>query len=428
MSWLTQRDPQTSINYRKVEFIGGRILQARELNDLQTSEAARRQDTLSSIFRNGAAFNLDAAIVGNGVTLRRKSATERLAIVLNASCESLDETTVLLPAPKASGVDILYAHWVLWRVTPDGLHNGTPGCLTDSSLIDAATNEKAAERAQFQMVLSFDASLSAEALDPVRMLAKSTAPVPVLEIVWDDATPSVAYYDPFLSTLAATDQTAGVARMSTPTSNVAVADDDPRLGAGIAPESIKTSMVSRAEETGGTTTIQSAEIKTGVADTGIDCDRLWYAPLKAKVSDVLTYLASRAAALATMLDDHANRLTVLENRPAPNSSALDGHIGSALGKNAGGGFSHKPLVVDMLGGYEMVGSGSTSTFAYMVRLPDGTLVGGVTHAGDFVLVNANLAAMIRSVSPNYDLTSFSKLALRVAYLQATVDAVASRVL
>lgn len=430
MSWLTQRDPKSSANYRYVEYTGGRILQARELNDVENSEASRRRAILASIFREGAILNLSAAIQGNGVALSKRAPLEPLSIVINASCEPIDEAVVALPPVKPSGADILYAHWVLWRVTADGLHNGTPGCLVDESLIDAATNEKVSERGQLQVILSFDAALSSEAIDPVRMISKSTAPLSVLRIVWTDSVPSIAYYDSFAAQLQATPNTAGMVKLSTGTSDTAVADDDPRLSAGTGP--VNTSDVSQPEATGGTTSIQTPEVKTGASDGGIDSARLWYGPLKAKVSDVLAYLAARLAALATSVDDHTSRISALEGRPAGSNGSLDNHIGKPLGKAADGSFTHKPVVTDPSGGYQMIGPSNVpglllnSAMAYGVWTTQGVLLGGVDHCGNFRLVNPQLVGGIQSACTGVDLTNYYTLALQVAYLKASVELLAQR--
>lgn len=431
MSWLTQRDPQTIGNYRYVEFEGGRVLQARELNDLQDSEALARQSALAAFFRDGAVLNLFAEIQGNGVHLTKRVALENLSIILNSACEPLPETTLALPAAKVNATDVLYAHWVLWRVTADGLHNGTPGCLVDASLIDAATNQKVSERGQLQLVLSFDATLSNEALDPVRMLAKSTSPIPVLKIVWTNSTPAVAYYDIFRSALAGSTTQPGVVKLSTDTSSTAVADDDPRLSAGSA--LVRTSGVSLPEETGGTTDIQSPEVKTGANDGGLDSARVWYGPLKAKVSDVLAYMAAKLVAMAATLAEHSSRLTALEARPGVTSS-LDNHIGRALGRAADGSFTHKPVVTDPTGGYEHIGlqvptnPGSIVPHAYIVRAQDGTVLGALSQSGEYMLLNPNMKNIIRGAYPTLDLCSYYTLALRVAYLSTTVEAMALRVL
>lgn len=425
MSWLTNRDLQNSGNYRYIQFEGGRILQAAELNDLQSEASARKRYASASMFVDGALANVKAVIAGNGITLSKTVPAEPwMMVLINGEWEPFNQTTLLLPAVKVTGLDTLYLHWTLWKVTADG----AAGSLADPALVDGVTNEAVAERGQLQFTFSFTTALSDEAIDPARMISKSTVAIPVLQIAWEASTPSIVTLDIFRAHMLGTPSQAGVVKLSTSTSNgVAVADDDARLaGAGTADASIRTRHVTLPEETGNTTTIQTPEVKTGANDGGIDAARVWYAPLKAKVSDVLTYLAAGLAALSATAAAHAARLTALEGR---STGSLAGHVGKALGRDADGSFTHSPIVTDPMDGYKHIGTQSPeagqnslteSKPAYMAWTRDGNKVGGIVQNGDYVLLNPGLVNQINGLCPGGELNSYFKLALTVGQLTIAV--------
>jgi hypothetical protein len=432
MSWLTSRDAQNASNYRYIRFVGGRILQDKELNALQDSDALRDKYGLGAIFREGATANVRVTIDGSNVVLAKANAAYPVMLAFfNGAFEPLAEQTIALPAPKASGTDTLYLHWVLWRVTSDGKYEGRDGCLADAALIDQQTSEQVAERGQLQVVLSFDQTLSAEAVDTDRMIAKSSAAVPLFKFTWAGSVAAYTPEDDVNAHMLATPSKAGMVTVTSGT-GAAVGADDARLTDSRMPSdaSVRTSKVAPTEAVAGqVTSINSQEVKVGPTDGGIDADRLFWSGIKARVSDTLNYFLTKITELLSAKTNHESRITALEQAPDKEVD-LSFHVGKKLGRFADGGFSHEPIVEDDKDGFRHYSAltavqGQVADYSpYYAfathRKKDGTRLGGIRHDGDYELANPLLASMIAAANGGQTLNSFYKLAIKVGTLSGGV--------
>jgi hypothetical protein len=160
MSWITQRESTDAGLYRHLRFVGGRILQDRELDDLQASSFSKTAAVTDALFKDGALINVQAAINGLNVTLSPIDAESPMFVIVDGAFEVFEPVTLTLPGVQQNGTDPIYLNWVVWRVTADGTYNGQPGVLSDPALIDAGTGESVAERGQLQFEISLSNGLT----------------------------------------------------------------------------------------------------------------------------------------------------------------------------------------------------------------------------------------------------------------------------
>ena len=135
--------------YRFVNFIGGRILQAREMDKLQ--DITRGVDDsnvltafdLDAVYREGATLNVKPVITVGTVTLTPTDPTKPMLVFVRGRWETLR----VAEAPAITllvGQTQLYLNWQLRKVTS----------AEDSQLIDISTGEATAEMGELNLAVS----------------------------------------------------------------------------------------------------------------------------------------------------------------------------------------------------------------------------------------------------------------------------------
>src|ERR1017187_8943747 len=166
-----------STSYRQVVYTGGRILQADELNLVQSIA----KDPLGDIFNDGATLNAQVAFVGNTASLAVVDpANPIMEVFLNGRFEIIKSsvlTPVTLPLGPVEGtLAYVYANYILWKVTSDGANS----TIVDPSLVDSAVAAPGADRGQIQVYVGADD----QGALATNMLARNTSPIVVATLQW----------------------------------------------------------------------------------------------------------------------------------------------------------------------------------------------------------------------------------------------------
>ena len=433
MTWINDRAAQSASDYRYIRFVGARILQAKELLDLQDLESRRDKVGFGAMFSEGASVNTKFTVSGTTVTAGPIESALPMLAFFNGAFEAIPGA-VLDYDVKQTGSDAVYLNWVLWRVTSDGTYQGQAGCLTDLTLIDTNTNEPVGERGQLQIILSTDDSLASEPLDPVTMIAKNTSPIRLCTLAWADSALAVDEVASFHGYMEATGARPGVARLSTATSQgEAAAADDPRLSDERVPEdaSVDTSKVSAPVTAGGTTSILTPDYKTGDTDGGVSSDRVVYKSIKAKLTDFLDWTLTKINYLLGRDTNHENRIAALEGKPEQKID-LSYHINQPLGRSGDQG-THPPVVRsgnDMMQGFEYHGApgiipnggvAAEGRYALSAYDSENHLMGGIKVNGDYAYAEPNGLAMLAGLNPDgFAYATFYQLSLAFTGLMRSI--------
>ena len=389
MAWTDQTAVLNTAAYRYIEFVGGRILQQAEVKALEDTQANKDLSAESILFPEGALMNASVAIEANSILHLTKATASGMKVYFNGSWELLPDLTMLY---TNSGASTLYLHWVLWRVTADGTYQGQPGCLVDTSLVDAVTNEQVANRGQLQTGLTLDTSLSDEPLDPIRMIAKSTVAIPIASLTWINSQLTCMLANRIQPQMLANSTKPGFVTLTSDTSNgQAVASDDSRLSNPRTPTgfSVDDSKVADPGAVSGPSTAIGSFTYSG----GISTGKLVYSTLRAKLTDMLDWLYTQVNSIVSTLGGYGSRITALEGKTGKGPD-LSYHVGKPLDRT---GNTHPPETTINPDGFiatsaSLVSSipDNTSKYGYRVKDHNGVSLGGVLENGDYRFDNPNL--------------------------------------
>ena len=361
--------------YREVKFLGGRILQASELQrleDLQRDAPSQGKFELGALFDPGASLNARVQIVaqsgGYTVTLLPVDNAKPMMVFVRGAFEAFTAPAMTFYTKAAGLTDQVFVNYIVWRVTPDG----AGGTLSDLSLVDGVTGEQTAEMGQIQTVVGADDSGNP---DIATMFDRNTLPIPMFTLTWQTGGAlNLTHSTGFGSQVQASAQTAGVMKLSTATSQTAVAADDPSVTNARAPldASVVTSkvkpvvadtpmtVVTFSNQLGAADSTSLSAVKTGSTDGGIGSLALVYEVWKCTVSQAIGLVWSKLVQAYGVLQSFGTRITALENRPQVD---LSQHVGRPLGPTvhpavSGTGFTANNSgyqVVDAAGTHEITG-------------------------------------------------------------------------
>jgi len=135
--------------YRRVKYLGGRILQARELELMQSLDKDvpnKGKYEIGAIYQPGTLLNVRFIISTATVTPVKVDSAKPMLVFVNGQFEAFTAPPCRFTARPAGQTDKLYVNFVLWRVTS----NGENATLSDVALVDASTLEPTAEMGQIQ--------------------------------------------------------------------------------------------------------------------------------------------------------------------------------------------------------------------------------------------------------------------------------------
>lgn len=402
----TQPASIDTTKYRQVEYISGRILQARELllqQSLESDSPANGKFDLGSLYKTGATMNVRAVINGGSVSLVPIDSANPMLVYLNGSWEAFT-TPVMTFQPQANGLrNTIYLNYVLWRVSA----TGAAGSLTDPSLIDTDTQQPAAEMGQLQIYVGANDS---GAVDTALMFDRNTTPIPMIILQWDGSgVLSVFQYVSVKPQALASPQRPGLVSTST-TASVVVSDDDPRntnqrvpLDASVnsqkvsVPQATGAGDVVFADQTGTAVHTPVVTVATTPTAPGINAKLSFYDVWGTTVSDALSLIWSKLTNVYGVLQGMLGRIIALEQKALQD---LTVHVGKDLGLPA----THPPIVKNtdpatVYPGFEVWGAPSSNPSAqgaYDVLDAGGTKLGSIDFSGNYSVTNPAVKPTLQS--------------------------------
>lgn len=376
--------------YRSVDFIGGRILQARELQTMQ--DIARGVDAnyvptafdLDSSFREGATINVTATVSGSTVTLSATDGTLPMLVFIRGQWEQLasgEAPPTVLTNPQ---VDV-YMNWEIHQITSSD----------DPTLIDITTGEPAANMGELRMSVS-NTDTSGTALAS-NQYEKNLVPVILFRYTWSGSelvpSPFTVAADKLAGNVKkqalAGATTGGLVMLTTDTaSGVAVSNDDPRNSDQRVPlaNSVTDVKVEAPVPTGLTNADGTTQYDLTLEAGGVSAVKIVYQAGKQLISDTISLIYQTISAIQTILAAHIGSPLGLNNtHPFPTyqqvGAAPAGHVSLALGVVG----SHPPTVTASAGGFKVIRDptrlADPSSAAYGVFEGSANIV-GLMHDGD----------------------------------------------
>jgi hypothetical protein len=379
-----------STRYRRVDFVGARILQAREMLKLQRIDRGFDDSNnpvafeLGAVYREGATMNVTVGISNKDVTLSATDGSKPMLIFVRGKWEKIKNGE----APTITfivGETNLYLNWVLKKITS----------AQDATLIDITTLESAADMGELQLSISkTDTSAVALAGDEFE---KNTTPLTLFVFTHVGATMTLNspinagtgdkgnVKDQALADL----KTAGLVHLSTGTSDgKAVADDDSRLTDARSPlaGSVVDASVRLPVNTGNTNADGTDEYVIGADPGGISAVKIILLSAKQTLEAGWNWLKSKILAVESAFNGHKTAdLGLVNTHPMPTAVQVGAAPLSHVGLPLGLATSHPALATMDTGGFRLVRNGAVvppaDDFAYGVQ--EGVdILAGFTHDGD----------------------------------------------
>lgn len=401
--------------YRQLDFIGARILQARELNWLQEIDqgvAVSDNETnvsgeLQAIYRQGALFNITVGVAGLVVTLSATDGAKPMMIFVRDRWEIFpsnnddvtDHTgtyggnhTITLTGSEVA----VYLNWEL-KIRTGGLAGD------DVSLTDSTTNEAVASAGELVLHLS-NTDTSGVALSGSQ-LAKNVTPIALLTFTNSGTVLTLVPTDNVITQAKANVTTSGLVKTTT-SNSIVVSTNDPRMtdGRAAADGSVHDSSVRTPVPPGGTNSDGTPTYTLSPDIGGISAAKLVYVAGTQLVSDFLGWIKTQFNNLLSRYNAHETAVLGLVNtHPIPTASQVGAtplsHVGQALNLPT----SHPAVVNQDSGGFRANRSGSGGSVddpAFGVFVAGSPIV-ALNHDGD---VSSNKAAAF-TASPGGSLAS-----------------------
>lgn len=393
-----------NLRYRQLQFVGARILQARELNWLQEMDqgvAVTDNETpvdgqLQSQYRQGATYNVTASVAGLVVTLAPTDGINPMLIFVRDRWEIYprnnddvtDTPTGTHPANHTitlTNVETkIYLNWEL-RIRTGGLTGDDP------SLTDVITNEAVASAGELILHIS-DTDTSAASLN-AGQLAKNTSPVPLFVFTNNGTSLIPVVTDNVLAQSRATMTHSGFVTTTTTTPTV-VSTDDPRMTDSRSPAdgSVHDSSIRMPLPPGGTNadgtpiyTLHST-LGDGLDIGGVNAAKIVYVAGTQLVSDFIGWVKIQVTNLLSSFAAHFTAALGQGNtHPIPTAAQVGAtplsHVGQPLGLST----SHPPVVNANSGGFRMnrtVGGGAAYDAGFGIFDPGGIVKVSLNHDGD----------------------------------------------
>lgn len=401
--------------YRQLDFIGARILQARELNWLQEIDqgvAVSDNETsvsgqLQAVYRQGALFNVTVNTSGLVVTLSATDSSKPMMIFVRNQWEIFpgnndDVTGVGGTFPGNHSITLgstgtnIFLNWEL-KIRTGGLIGD------DSSLTDATTNEAVASAGELILHLS-TTDTSASSLSPDQ-LAKNVSPVSVLAFTNTGSVLSYVPSDNVGTQARASSITSGLVKSTTNTP-IVVSTDDPRMSdtRPAADGSVHDASVRVPVPTGGTNADGTPTYNLTSDIGGISAAKIIYTVGTQLVSDAIAWIKGQLNSLLSRYNAHETAGLGLSNtHPIPTAAQVGAtplsHVGQALNLPT----SHPAVANQDSGGMKVNRSGSGGSVddpAFGVFVSGSPIV-SLNHDGD---ISSNAAAVF-TATPGGSLAS-----------------------
>jgi hypothetical protein len=387
--------------YRYVDFKGGRILQAREMEALQDIARGIGVDVdethiptafdLAAVYKEGATFNVTADILLKTVHLQPTDNTKPMLVFVRGRWETLqpgEAPSIALAAGATPAEDQkkIYLNWHLVKRT----------LSDDALLVDSTTLEATADMGELTLEVS-GVNTSAPA-DPDTEFERNTAEIVLFTFTHISNTLTQDAKDNVNAQALASTQTAGLVSTTTETP-IVVSTDDPRMTDSRTPSnlSVTDAKVRTPVRQGVGTNLDGTPVYDISPTTdvgGISSAKIVHRPGTQLLSDAVEGLKAAEVALDDRLDTHEGaHLGLNTTHPFPTAAetgatpaahqslGLEAAHGLAASKNAGGFSVTRDKTVAIPTG-ENLG-------AFRVKDQDGIL-GMLTHDGDVFSKKANI--------------------------------------
>jgi hypothetical protein len=379
-----------STRYRYIDFVGGRILEQREVLALQNisegldSAGNVLVQDLNALYREGATLNVSPVISAGTttVTLSPIDNTKPMQVFVHGRWETLRSGDAP-PVTLTSGQTKLYLNWALNIITS----------AQDPSLVDASTGEPTANMGELDFAVS---AVDTSAVAPtITQIAVNTAPIIVFSFTPSGNTLIVAPIDNVNAPAYGTGTSAGLVKLSTNTAaGVAAATNDPRLTDSRAPAvgSVVDASVRVPVSNGARNSDGSNQYDLTTDPGGISADKIIFQIYKERLSDFLANLLAQVSSVVTSLAGHIGAgLGQANTHPFPSYSQVGAAPISHVNLPLGAVGSHPPQVNSDTGGFlvlQQTGN-SPGAPAYQVTQAPGTQVCSIQHNGDFASIFLN---------------------------------------
>lgn len=427
--------------YRQLDFIGARILQARELNWLQEMAqgfAVSDNETpvsgmLGSMYRQGATQNISVGISGLTVTLSATNPALPMRIFVRDRWEVFpgqnDDTTGTggtLSGNHSMHLSTtntnIFLNWEL-RIRTGGLIGDDP------ALTDATSNEAVASAGELILHLS-NVDTSGTPLGP-NQLATNTHAISLFNFTNNTTLLTLVPQDNVITSADASTTTAGFVK--TTTSNpIVVSTDDPRMGNSrpAADGSIHDSSVRSPVTTGGTNANATPQFKlpvNGGSDIGgISAAKIILLATTQALEDGWNWLVSSFNNLLAAFNAHYTAVLGQANtHPFPTAAQVGAaplsHVGLPLGLPT----SHPPVDNTSSGGFRVnrgvVGGGSPGDPAFGVFDSSNVNLASINHNGDVYSSIANGQVVSGVLSPAHTTGALGPMSVIASVLAEHVN-------
>lgn len=194
--------------YRRQLYIGGRILEDRELNMLQTFYLNAEELGLGSLYRTGATLNVTATISGNTLSLSATNGSLPMLAFVDGRFEPF--TAGALTVSAGSTVYLNYEIAIISAGASDATH--------DPTLVDGNTLTATAEAGQLNITIS-TTDTSGVALNDSTQLEKNTSPIALFGVVSGVSGLQVTYPDNANAQAVGSSRASGLLKLSGATRN-----------------------------------------------------------------------------------------------------------------------------------------------------------------------------------------------------------------
>ena len=429
--------------YRRFIFIGGRYLEDREMNTLQSFYLNAEEQGEGSIYREGATFNVVPIVTGNTVTLTPINDTLPMLAFVDGRFEPFtsgigsDGNTwscfnpLDFTADSSPGTYSIYLNYEIAIISA-----GPSGPTNDPTLVDTLTSAPTAEAGQLNMNITL-VDNSSTPLNNTTQVEKNTIPIVLFNIVRSGGgSLSVSYLDNVFAQSQATEYVSGLVKTTTG-NPVVIAEDDPSVTNARDPVAGSVVNASIATLVPGGTNPNGSPITPVTSGPGLSSDNIIYSTLSTTLTWVLGALFGwigntsllgtgnlMSSIIATLVAHVGVPLGSNATHPMPTAAQVGAAPLSHVGQNLDLSTSHPPVIQTDTDAWTVIDTGADpSAYAFQTR-NGSTVKGGILHSGDVYSGPANAITSVPAIGGFYSgpLGLMSNIALLLSQL-ASVPAV-----
>ena len=413
--------------YRRQIFIGGRYLEDRDLNSLQTYILNAEEQGLGAVYREGALFNTSISLSGNTVTLF-PTTTGDMLVFLDGRFEPFTAGPLDFSGLISDGAYPAYANYEIAIISA-----GPSDDTHDPALIDTLSGSPTANAGQLNISIS-TVDTSSTPVNTDTQLEKNTVPIVLFNVINTGGTLSLQQLDNINTQALAAESVSGLVRTTTGNPLV-VADDDPRNNNARNPIDSSVVNSSVADIVPGGTNTDGSPITPVTSGPGISSDKIIHSTLSTTVTWIIDAIRTwigdytklstgnlSASIISTLWNHVGVSLGSGATHPMPTASDVGAaplsHVGQALDLST----SHPPLIQTDTDAWEVLDTVNADPTAYAFDVRTGaTIKGGITHGGDTYCGPANSIVATPAVGGYYagPLGKLSNIALLLAQVAAT---------